>query len=233
MAADNSLNENALLDIAEMQAAVFSEQVNVIVQIDHRNQDAINDYTGGERWQIFPDSKRLISRMGEIDSGSPEELADFIDWGFSKFKSRKKALVIWSHGNGWYDLYNKFCPDKTSLTSINIPQGDLHNALKWANQEIDILIFDACNMQTIEVIAEVADYAKYVIGSQDVIKVSGFPYQEIMEDWETFEATEGLAKGIVEKFIHSYMPFTGSQNPEGAIFTFSCSSVNTTKIAGI
>jgi hypothetical protein len=110
MAADNNLNEYALSDIASMKAATFSEQVNLIVQIDHRNDYAVNDYTGGERWQIFPDSKNLISQMGEIDSGSYEVLADFIKWGFSKYPSDKKALVLWSHGNGWYDLYNKFCP---------------------------------------------------------------------------------------------------------------------------
>jgi hypothetical protein len=226
MAADNSLNESALIDIAEMQSATFSGLVNVIVQIDHRNQDAVNDYTGGERWQIFPGTKKLINQLGEIDSGSSEVLADFIDWGFSNFKSHNKALVLWSHGNGWYDLYNKFCPDKTSLTSINIPDGDLYNALALANQSIDILIFDACNMQTIEVIAEVSQYAHYVIGSQDEIKVSGFPYQEILTGWETYITIQELAKGIAEMFVDSYFPFSGSQNPNGAIFPISCSVAN-------
>jgi hypothetical protein len=230
MAADNGLNENALEDIAEMQAAEFSAQVNVVVQIDHRNQNPINDYTGGERWQIFPNSKQLIKRMGEIDSGSSETLADFIDWGFSKFKSRKKALVLWSHGNGWYDLYNKFCPDKTSLTSINIPQKDLRNALAWANYNIDILIFDACNMQTIEVIAEVSDYAEYVISSEDEIKVSGFPYDDMLTNWESYGETNHLAVEIGKTFIDSYFPFGGSQNPHDGIFRFSCSVADTKKL---
>jgi hypothetical protein len=120
-------------------------------------------------------------------------------------------------------------PDNTSLSSINIPNGELNQALALANLDIDILIFDACNMQTMEVIAEVSDYARFVIGSQDEIKVSGFPYEEILSNWELYNTTVELAKGISNDFLDSYFP-SGSQNPHGSIFTFSCSVVDTYKL---
>ncbi|MCD4817758.1 MAG: hypothetical protein K8S23_03600 [Candidatus Cloacimonetes bacterium] len=228
MAADNSLNENAIADIEEeMVAANFSDDINILVQIDHRNDYPVVDYTGAERYLISSGEKKIISQIGEIDSGSSEEMASFIDWGTTKYPSEKKALFLWSHGNGWYDSYNKFCPDNTSQSSINIPEGELHRSLELSNTHFEIIVFDACNMQTIEVVTEVAEFTDFVIGSEEAIKSDGFPYDKILESWEDFNSTESIALNIKEKFIESYKPFGGSQNEDNSIFKFSCSVAKT------
>lgn len=197
MAADNGLNDAALDDIAEMQAAVFSEDINVIVQIDHSEN---NETTGAYRYHIYPGEKNQVSYLGEINSGDWHSITDFANWGFNKYPADKNALFLWSHGNGWYPMNRTldpcFCPDEESQDYISIAGGDLNNAIKNINAHLDILVFDACNMQTIEVAAEIYNYTDFIIGAEDGISSEGFPYEKILSNWENYSGVENTAEGI-------------------------------------
>jgi len=227
MAADNGLTNAAIEDINEMEKASFSEDVNVVVQIDY-NSNILNG--GTYRYKIEQDdseeiNSRVISTLGEIDSGDYAELRKFIDWGYSRYPSEKKALVIWSHGSGWYNFYDQFCPDHQSQNAINIPAGDLRSALQ-GKTGLDILMLDACFMQTIEVLTEI-DYAfDYVIGSEDYLCGDGFPYDDILNDWESHLQTAELSMSINNLLYESYLPM-GSQNPSNFPVPISCSTFNT------
>ncbi len=243
MAADNSLYQAAIVEINEMETADFSDKINVIVQIDNHHE--YGSFTNTRRYQILPENainheditSPLIESLPDIDSGDYHEITNFANWGFQRFPSDKRALIIWSHGNGWYNLYNKFCPDNETGNSVNIPNGDLRNALNNIDHHPDILIFDACNMQTMEVLAESYQYANYIIGSEESIKVSGFPYGDfegnaVLSIWEDYVSTENLVIAIANSFYESYLP-GGSQNYEGDIFPVSCSAVNSSEFADI
>ena len=243
MAADNSLYQAVIDEINEMETADFSDKINVIVQIDNHHE--YGSFTNTRRYQILPENtvnreeitSPLIESLPDIDSGDYQEITNFANWGFRRFPSDKKALVIWSHGNGWYNLYNKFCPDNGTGNSVNIPKGDLKNALSSLDHQLDILIFDACNMQTMEVLAESYQYADYIIGSEESIEVSGFPYGDfegnaILSIWEDYLETENLAIAIVNSFYESYLP-GGSQNYEGDIFPVSCSVIKSCEFPDI
>ena len=243
MAADNSLYQAAIAEINEMETADFSDKINVIVQIDNHHE--YGSFTNTRRYQILPENTTnreditspLIESLPNIDSGDYHEITNFANWGFRRFSSAKKAFIIWSHGNGWYNLYNKFCPDNGTENSVNIPDGDLKNALSGIDHHLDILIFDACNMMTMEVLTESYQYADYIIGSEESIKESGFPYGDyegnaILSIWEDYVLTENLTIAIANSFFESYLP-GGSQNYAGNIFPVSCSAVKSGELADI
>jgi hypothetical protein len=230
MAADNGLNNAALSDINEMENSIFSDNINIIVQIDNNQY---NQYPGAVRYHVYPDTSdeitsKIISLMGEIDSGDYNTLTSFANWGFNKYPSEKKALVIWSHGNGWYDYYNRFCPDHESGSSIDIPDGDLRNALERMNSKLDIMILDACFMQTIEVLTEAYQYAYYIISSEDVVPTDGFPYDIVFTAWEDYLSSEILASELVGFYLDSYLP-GGSQNSSVYYIPVTCSAVKTSR----
>jgi len=205
MAADNGLNNHAIEDIQEMESATFSDDINVIVQIDH---SASNPEPGAFRYHIYPEEKKLISSLGEIDSGDYHSLIEFANWGFNKYPSKKNALIIWSHGNGWYpmnrDLPPCFCPDAESENYISIPNKDFQNALQNIDSHLDILILDACNMQTIEVITEIYEYTDFIIAAEDAIDTKGFPYHSILSNWESYSSVQNLAVEIAFYFHYYY-----------------------------
>ncbi len=226
MAADNGLNDSALSDINEMENAQFSDAVNVVVQIDNSEY---NNPSSAFRYEIEPDQSTQITspkikNLGEIDSGSPESLTDFVNWGFRTYPSLHKALVIWSHGNGWYDLAAQFCPDDESFSSISLPAGELREALDQINFELDILVLDACNMMTVEVLAETAPYVDYIIASEEAVCADGFPYDDIITDWENHQSSKAIASNITNLFYESYLP-GGSQNNSNIFLSISCATV--------
>ncbi len=220
MAADNGLNNHAVEDIQEMESATFSDEINVIVQIDH---SASNPEQGAFRYHIYPEEKKMISSLGEIDSGDYHTLTEFANWGFNKYPSKKKALIIWSHGNGWYpmnrDLPPCFCPDAESENYISIPGKDFQNALQNIDSHLDILILDACNMQTIEVITEIYEYTDFIIAAEDAIDTKGFPYHSILSNWESYSSVQNLAMEIAYYFHEFYWL--------EEIFPISCSVIKT------
>lgn len=222
MAADNGLNADALEDLDEMISAQFSDEMNVIVQID---ESVYSDDPSAKRYKIIPDSKKLISNLGEIDSGNYNSLTQFANWGFKKYPAHKKALFIWSHGNGWYNAYNKFCPDDFDNSAISVPDSEFEMAMRNINSHLDVLVLDACNMQTLEVITEIFPFTDYILGSESIICPDGSPYDEFFTMWENYESTEILVQELALNFVNSYLP-TGSQNPSSESYEISFSAVN-------
>lgn len=224
MAADNSLDFEALADIEDMMQADFSDNINVIVQVDFSESNPPPEAT--YRYHIYPGVKEQISYLGEIDSGDEDELTAFANWGFRQYPSEQQALVIWSHGNGWYPsaryLPPSFCPDVEADNYIGIAGGELRIGIKNINEHLEILIFDACNMQTVEVAAEIADYADYIIGSEDGVNSAGFPYAEIFSSWEQQTNTENICWEIGYQY-HQYYSME-------EIYPISCSVLKTTEL---
>jgi len=220
MAADNGLNLDALADIEDMMQAEFSDNINVIVQVDHSSS---NNPPAAYRYHIYPELMEQISYLGEIDSGDENEITSFANWGFNKYPSEKQALVLWSHGNGWY---HNFCKDVESGNYISIADGEIRRGIKNINEHLEILIFDACNMQTVEVAAEVADYTKYIIASEDGVNSVGFPYAEIFTAWEGQTNTENLCLEIGFQYHQYYDGLVG-------VDQFSCSVLKTNEFDGM
>ncbi len=215
MAADNGLTEAGEMDINEMEAASFSSDIKVICQID-RNLHSTNPEA--VRYEISKDdspeviTSNIVKNMGEIDSGNWSSLASFAHWGFQKYPSERKAIIIWSHGFGWYrdDTGRYVCPDNESSSWIGIANGELRKALENI-VGLDLLIFDACTMQTIEVAGEVLDYSKAVVGCEGDIFQKGFPYKELFSQWDSGDFA---IQQIVNIFHESYL-LGGSQYYEG------------------
>ncbi|MCF7792564.1 MAG: hypothetical protein K9N09_01845 [Candidatus Cloacimonetes bacterium] len=223
MAADNGLNADALADIEEMMLGQFSDDVNVIVQID---ESELSDDPTAKRYKILPGTKTLISNLGEIDSGYYNNLTKFANWAFDKYPAEKKALFIWGHGNGWYNAYNKFCPDNDSNSAISVPDEEFKMAMQNINFHLDILVLDACNMLTMEVITEIFPYTDYIMGSEAAICPDGSPYDEFLTMWEDYESVDALVQQMAVNFVNSYMP-QGSQNPNSIPYEIALGVVKT------
>lgn len=222
MAADNNLAQMGALDINSMESATQPSGLNIIVQADFPE--------GAKRYKIQPDnsdniSSPVLSNLGAIDSGDPDNLNTFIKWGFSHYPSQRKMLVIWSHGDSWYkDGDNKWiCPDYSSENLMSIAGGDLNRAFEGI-PKLDILLFDACSMQSIEVITQVAEHASYIIGSEELVPQYGFPYERIIPIMNG--DLDSILNQIPQLYVQSYLPGEGI-NPGPGTWTITCSTIAT------
>lgn len=234
MAADNDLTQQAIDDIIQMEEASVSSSINIIVQLDP-NQYSTNPEARRYRIKHNRDpqiTSPVIEYLGEIDSGDYYTLAQFVNWTVNKYPASRYALFIWSHGSGWTRDENEqrwICPDNDSLNQISIANGEFKNAFQLFPRKMDILVLDACFMQTIEVITEVYQYNDYIVGSENSVPYEGFPYKEILELWNVYRSPRYLASAIVEQYITAHEP-GGSQNPGGFERKAACSAASSAQL---
>lgn len=208
MAADNGLHNYAIQDIEEMELSQFGDEANIIVQMDgDQNSDLPNTYR--YRIKYHPEDgiqSTIISDLGETNSGSYLTLKSFVEWGFDRYKSDKDALVIWSHGNGWVKNLNGkgIAPDNDSESFISMSEHEMQSALE--NTPLDLLIYDACNMQSIENLTELKGVADYIIGSEATVPSTGLPYSQVFDYWESAVNIDSLVANIPKIYVDAYRP---------------------------
>jgi hypothetical protein len=82
-------------DLNSMREVGSTPDVNVVVELDNGGDEGANRYLVKRR------GDDLVEKLGEIDSGSPKTLSDFISWSVDCYPAEKYSLILWSHGSGW------------------------------------------------------------------------------------------------------------------------------------
>lgn len=187
MDADNNLESEAIKDFNEMEAIGSTDQVNIVVQMDRINgYDATNgDWTGCKRFYVQHDilpivmNSKEVQDLGEADMGDGETLNDFIWWGVLNYPANHYALILWDHGSGMDGV----CYDDTNGSYLDIWEITFKNSFKTVNTKeykIDIIGFDACMMQQVEVVYALKGLCDYVVASQDLEMGTGWPYDKML-----------------------------------------------------
>lgn len=108
------------------------------------------------------------------------------------------------------------CWDETdNYHALNI--GDIRMAIENGFEgKIDLLVYDACLMGTVEVAYEMKDVAGYMVASQEAAPWYGFPYNQILtklskDEGETSAA--GFGKNFVNEFMEAYQEGTNIEEP--------------------
>ncbi len=201
-AADNNL-ENALVkDVAELETVGSNKNMNLLVQLDRgENPSSISGgWSGCRRFYLNKDtdSKKInspvLDNLGQVNMSDPKVLADFITWGIKNYPAENYMLIMSDHGAGWAGAVE----DGSHKGWMTTPQ--LREALESAQREtgekIDILGFDACLMASTEVAHELADNVGYMVASQNVEGINGWPYARIF----TSRVMRELQEAIDAKF---------------------------------
>ena len=213
MVADNSLNSYASLDIDEMvegYAAIDEPENNrLLVYLD--------DYSTPRLLQITKEDEVVVidtlQTYDELNSLSPSTMSTLINDALADFEADTYGLVLWSHGDGWLpgtsqddettstrafgeDLDN----DANSDDGIQMDILDLKTALE-ACPGFEYILFDACEMQGIEVDYELRDCANYFVSSPNEIPAYGAPYEDVVPAMFT-ETDAALA--VAEAYFGQY-----------------------------
>ena len=111
LAADNDLEDAALADIKEMERVGSRRgQVEIVVQVDRGASDdrPNGDWHSARRYYITRGrsrrriTSRLLADLGEVNTGDPRVLEDFLAFGVRAYPAERYALIIWNHGSGVY-----------------------------------------------------------------------------------------------------------------------------------
>ena len=184
MCADNGMNDQADIDIAEMQQVGSTEEVNVVVQVDHAARDP---RPGCYRYFIKKDGADTIADLGDVDMADPATLAGFAEFLRRRYPATNYVLVMWDHGNGWYSGYraSAIFIDESHGHEMGVAGGEFAQAMAGVKQalgkRVRILAFDACLMGMVEVAAEVSDDCDYMLASEALVPANGLPYDKFLD----------------------------------------------------
>ncbi|MEZ4384529.1 MAG: clostripain-related cysteine peptidase [Nannocystaceae bacterium] len=143
----------------------------------------------------------------DADEGRPAAalVEDFVRWGVEHYPADHVAVIVWGHGQGWrgrpeagdarpvrYEereggLVGGIAFDHTQAAVLDIPS--LADALARAGAGLraaaddppfDLVLADACLMQTASVVAGLSGLADYLGGYEPIAPYPGLPYRRLL-----------------------------------------------------
>ena len=224
---DNTLDYNAWDDLSEMESIGSSNEINIITQVDLYNScSGTYRYfvTGAEQGSTYPlYSNDIVQTLPEQNMADPAVLNNFINWGINNYPANHYILVLWNHGGGWREesiFIKGIIFDDTSndfLTMAELVQG-----LENIEEPLDIIGFDACLMQMVEVYYEIGSSItttsppRYGIGSEESEWGGGWPYDLILADLISNPSMSEST--LCETIVNDYISYCGSVGTLSALY---------------
>lgn len=139
-----------------------------------------------------------------FDASLPDSLISFINWAVEACPAKHYMLIIGSHGNGFRpDQDSNFryesddddaaftralLPDCNSKEDMSILE--LHAALKASKARMDVVYFDACLMNMVEVEYELRNVTDYIIASTFPVPGIGGSYSVLIDELAKNQSVE-------------------------------------------
>jgi hypothetical protein len=217
-AGDNSLTEEMVLALQDLQAEGPPNRDKIVAQLDPSGAGLsaqrfdLSAARPGKKLEDYRDR----TFAGETNTGSEATLVNFIIWAHNKYpRAQRRFLILSGHGSGTTEDF--LMKDESANDSLTIDE--LTNALARARQEtrttIDILGMDACYMSMGEVAFHVREHVGFMIGAEGLEPAFGWPYRRILRMAKEYRHSHPrsvveprvLAKRIVEEYIEHYSDY--------------------------
>ena len=209
---DQVLEGDIFTDLNEAELIGSTDDVVIVSQFDRFDGafDGDGDWTTTKRYLVTQDddlaaiNSEELDDLGEVDSGDPETLTDFVIWAVSNYPAKKYALILSDHGAGWVGGWNDDAPTEGSALSVDeIDQALAAAIAETGIEQLDLIGFDACLMSQVEALSGVAPYARYAVASEETEPAIGWAYAQFLGGLADKPTQNGatLAKSIVASYI--------------------------------
>lgn len=174
---DNNLDAYVPLDIeTELAPTGSNAEVSVVALADRAataewSQTLLFYVTPG----MLATPEAAVEDWGEANMGDPQTLIDFIQWTQANHPARHYALSLWNHGWSWRPGMSMY--DETDNDTLD--QHELQAVLEAAGP-VDVIMYDACQMATIENEATVRAYSQAIVHSQEWVNWDGIEYELVI-----------------------------------------------------
>jgi len=198
---------DASRDLSELLSSQLSPDVKFFIQTGGakkwHNQQISSSQT--QRWLVDSEGMHLLESFGPVHMGRTESLSDFLQYGKSKFQADHRMLILWDHGGGpiggigYDELHNM---EYLSLANVYDALNRVYGSSDDSRKPFDIIGFDACLQASLESLVFVADWADYMVASEQVEPFNAWDYGfagELSRD--TSISARRLGEIIVETYV--------------------------------
>lgn len=180
--ADTDLEPYMMEDLDELGTSGGYEDLNLVALVD-RSTDygddpvlGLDGWDGGKLLEITDGGATELEDLGDVNTGDPQVLADFIARGVADYPADHYALVISDHGASWPGVGGDESSDQDSLELWELNEAITAGIESAGIDKLDLLGFDACLMATYEVASTLAPLADRLLASQELEPGHGWDY---------------------------------------------------------
>ena len=208
IAGENSLVRFTEKNITEMKTGVKQinrKTDNLLIYID--------DYSTPRLIKLHVDgagnvTEETIKEYEEHNSVSSSVMKQVIDDAVKAYPADSYGLVLWSHGDGWIPSPTGVLAKATTRwwgEDLSVNQymniSELKSALETA-PHFSFIFFDACFMQSVEVVYQLRDCCDYYIGCPTEIPGPGANYEYVVPAF--FDYTDKVGRAIAAAYYRYY-----------------------------
>lgn len=219
-----------------MELADNHENVTVLVLFDNYDNGKVGNtiiYRITHDTDNTTITSTVLENMGENNMGDPVTLVNFVEYGIANYPATHYAVVLWDHGGGWdcpppeyngadgvkrdgdmryredMEETKGVCWDFTDywdhLTMLELKEA-FENIARDTGENIDIVGFDACLMQMLEVSYQLKDNVRIMVASEEVELAPGWPYENILNTLASDPSItpETFAGVIIDNYANHY-----------------------------
>ena len=119
----------------------------------------------------------LVDEQPQASMADPGTLREFIRWSAANYPAQKYMLVIWGHGKGALGMIIDDCYDGDMMQL-----SELEEALQETYIHFEAVLLDACMMANLETAQIMAEYADWMIASEELVSGYGSAFRQWMHD---------------------------------------------------
>jgi hypothetical protein len=183
--------------------------VNIVAQFDFyetQQRPLPPDLRGTQRCHFRPGVTRLADacqQLGELNTGDPATLTDFLNAALSRYPAERTMLVIVGHGS----TVSGVAGDQTQPAGQPddaLRPDELEQALQAAGigtsrKKLDAIVFYACLMGSFEIAAIMSPFAEYMVASPNIATLVDINEAILGRAAQSADARV-VASGIVQEY---------------------------------
>ncbi len=188
MDGDNNLESYITHDLElELSALGSNANVNVVALADRAPgyDTSRGDWTSTKLFYcqqgMQADAASAVADWGERNMGDPQTLKDFVTWTKANAPASHYLLAFWDHGWLWFPGWTM----KDETSGNDCLNDDEQVAAMQTAGPVDVVAWDCCARNVIEVGANWAPYAKAMAGSQEYTNWDGVRYDAVISALRT------------------------------------------------
>ena len=180
--ADTDLEPFMMDDVTEMGSVGSGPGLNIVGLVDRAADYSadpvlgLGDWQGAKLLHVQEGSAEVLNDLGDVNTGDPQLLADFITTSVTNFPAARYSLIISDHGASWPGVGGDESSQFDTLSLAELEAGIQAGLAGAGLDKFDLLGFDACLMATYEVASELAPYADRLLASQELEPGHGWDY---------------------------------------------------------
>lgn len=223
IAGDNNLEEAVIMDLLEMEQGK-NDDTEILVFLDRSRgyYQGWQNWHGGRLYRIrkdpsvnpeliygnqvpYPDSisSEMLQDLGEIDSGNPKVLEEFVKYAGTYFPAKRYAFVGWDHGGGW-PLMLQDEGTGHFMSSVTFADALRRGSQVLPSGRFDLVLLDMCLMGQLDALYNLRDVTRYTVASAQIVPGPGADYAGFLKYFHPEVPTRKTGEAIVDASVDFY-----------------------------